>query len=364
MNNGMSKLLILVGGVVLIVLLACAMCLSKVRLNEIGVKVNQISGQGIAKSDYGPGYYFVVPGMHKMYRLDPTVQTLQMGGDGADDPALQLMDEDQYTTKIDITIAYRIRRGEAHKIAKQIGLTNDLIRVFVRGEVKKALWDELARLKTEDFYNIERREEARVRTRDSLGQRLKANHLEVVDVLIRSIVFDPRFEAKLVQKQLLDQNKALNVEKTRLERELQKTQAIERETDAKVKVIVEERTQETANIVAQTDASINEINANAEFEAQKMLAEADRHRRQQESEGELARTQAKAKGEKAINEAYLGLGGQAYITRQMIESLEFGEIEINTNRVNPFDVDQLLEMLGYRPQTSAAPSDASSKRGG
>ena len=354
--NNMNRLLTLGLALFILVLLVCATCLSKVRLNQVGVKVNQLGG-GIIQQDYGPGYYFVVPGMHKMYRLDPTVQTLQMGG-GRDVPSLQLIAKDQYTTKFDITILYRIRKGEAHKIAKQIGMTEQKIRAFVNRKAGKALWDELGRLDTKDFYNVEQREKGRLLAKGALESQLATSYVEVIDLLIREIEFDQKFEEKLVQKQLLDQNKALNVEKTKLERELQKTQSIERETEAMVKVILEEKLQETANIVAETDAKINEIDANADFEAQKLLAEADKHRRTQESTGELAKTQAKAKGEKAINEAYLGTGGQAYITRQMIESIEFGDIEINTNRVNPFDVNQLLEMLGFQQQPTPDPAPA------
>ena len=34
----------------------------------------------------------------------------------------------------------------------------------------------------------------------------------------------------------------------------------------------------------------------------------------------------------------------------MIDAIEFGEIEVNTNKVNPFDVNQMLKMLGLDPE--------------
>lgn len=323
-----------------------AVCLTKVRLNEVGVKVNMIGGAGIAKEDYGPGYYFLLPGVQKMYRLDPTVQAYQMGGSDRMTEALKLRGKDQYTTQFDITILYRIKPTRAHLLAQQVGMDAERIRNFVRSRSEQALWEVLGRLNTQDFYNVDKREGARQDAKTKLTTTLEPNSIELVDILIREIQYDPKFEERLVQKQLLDQNKALNVEKARLEKELEKTQSIERETAAKVKVIEEEKTQEVANIVAETDARVKEIEADADLTSQKLLAEADKYRRTKMSEGELAKTQAQAKGEKAINEAYLGLGGQAYITRQMIDSIEFGDIEINTNQVNPFDVDQLLRMFG------------------
>jgi len=332
-------------GLTVLLIVVLAVCLTKVRLNEVGVKVNMIGG-GIVKDDLEPGYYFLVPGMQKMYRLDPTVQAFAMGGSDAGVPALVLRDKDEYNTRFDITILYRIKPGEAHRLAEQVGMQQDQILNFLKSESRDALQNALGQYKTEAFYNVEKREVGRQTAKDQLSQRLALRNLELVDLLIRDIEYDPKYEQILVQKQLLGQNKALAVEKARLEAELEKTQAIEYETTAKVKVIGEELTQEVANIEAETDARVKEIEADADLTSQKLLAEADKYRRTKMSEGELAKTQAKAKGEKAINEAYLGLGGQAYITRQMIDSIEFGDIEINTNQVNPFDVDQLLRMFG------------------
>lgn len=352
----MNKIAILVAAGLAVMLVIGVTCFTKVRLNEIGIKVNQLKG-GIAQEDFGPGYYFIIPGMHKMYRLDPTVQTFELGEKG-DAPAVELRAEDQYRTKFDITVLYRIKQEHAHKIAAEVGLTRDKIRRFVRKQADRVLWDALGRLQTEDSYDVAKREAARLAAKNALEAELAPKHLQLVDLLIRAIEYDPSFEEKLKEKQLLDQSKALNVEKAKLEQELQKTQSIERTTEAQVKVIAEERIQEIENIVATTDAKVKEINANAEFDAQKLIAEAERHMRTKTSEGELAKTQAKAKGEKAINEAYLGLGGQAYITRQMIDSIEFGDIEINTNRVNPFDVNQFLRMLGLDPEQAPAPAPA------
>jgi len=280
--------------------------------------------------------------------MDPTVQQLRMGSVNTDMPALELVGKDQYTTRFDITVLYRISPGEAHELVKVVGRGIDEIREFVRSKSEKALWGALGNLNTQDFYNVDLREAARAAAKNVLGSELRKTHLELVDILIRSIEYDANLEKLLVKKQLLDQNKALNVEKTLLEAELEKTESIERETEAKVGVIGEEMVQEVENIKADTDASVAQIKADADFESEKVIAEADRARREKISQGDLAKTEAKAKGEKAVNEAYLGLGGQAYITRQMIDSLEFGEIEVNTNQVNPFDVDQLLKMLGFK----------------
>ena len=349
MKSRKTKALVVLGFVSVLFFLSC---LTKVRLDEVGIKVNNLGG-GIVSEDYKPGTYFVLPGAQKMWTLDPTVQTYKMGGVDATIPSLQLVGKDQYTTRFDVSVLYRIKSGKAHEVARDVGMMQERIRNFVRSKADKVLWDSLGRLNTQDFYDVERREAARIAARTELGTELSPRNLEVIDILIRAIEYDRNLEHILVQKQLLDQNKALNVEKTLLEKELEKTQSIERETEAKVSVIAEEMVQEIANIVAKTDADVRQLEADADLKSQKLLAEADRYRRTKQSDGELAKTQAQAKGDKAINQAYLGGGGQAFITKKMIEGITFGEIEVNTNKVNPFDVDQLLEMLGLRSTASA-----------
>ncbi|MEZ6197301.1 MAG: SPFH domain-containing protein [Planctomycetota bacterium] len=317
--------------------------IEKVPLDKIGVKVN-LSG-GTVQEDLEPGYYFVAPGQ-RLYHYDPTVQTFSMGGADGAQASLELTGKDQYKTRFDVTTVFRIQDGKAHRFADAIGPLKAKMNDVVETKAERALWDALGRLDTQDFYNVEKREKARALAKEQLGRDLAEVHIELIDILFRDINYDANLETILVQKQLFDQRKALNIEKAKLEAELEKTQSIERETEARVKVIEEEQTQEIANIEANTDARINEIEADAELQAQGNIAQAEKYRRTKISEGELARTQAKAKGEKAINEAYLGNGGQAYIAKQMVDAISFGEIEVNTNQMNPFDVSQLLAMLG------------------
>ncbi len=340
------------GGTVLAILLIYKLCFVKVALDEVGVKVDNIAG-GIVEQDFEPGFHFVFPFVHSMHIMDPTIQAFHMRDDKtADTPALKLVGKDQYSTRFDVTILFRIAGGKAYKIATKVGTTPQKAREVLRSKAEKALWDALGRLDTQEFYDVARRERARADAKVLLQKELEPLYLELVDVLIRDIKYDPNLENILVRKQLIDQQREYTVEKAKLERELEKTQAIEQEAAAKVRVIEEEMTQEVANIEAETDARINEITADADLTAKSLLAEADLDRRRKIAQGELAKTVAEAKGEKAVNEAYTVPGAQFLLTRKMVDSLSFGPIEINTNDVNPFDVDQLLRMLGLTTTTT------------
>ena len=336
---------VVIGAIILLALLMTS--LTKVRLNEVGVKINLL-GSGVVERDFDPGYYLLMPFGQRMERLDPTVQSFMMGGGSARQShrALEIRGKDQYTTKFDITLLYRIKKGEAWQVRRKVGADPETINTVVKSKAEKSLWDILGRLDTQDFYNVPLREKARTDAKAALSVALDEIHLELLDILIRNIEYDRTLEEILVEKQVLDQRKALNVESTKLEKELEKTQSVERKTEAMVRVIEEERAQEILNIEADTEAEVKRITSDADLTSQKVLAEADRHRRTQVAKGNQAKKEAEAKGDKSINEAYAADGGRMFITRQMVESLTFGEIEVNTNKVNPFDVEQILKMLG------------------
>ncbi|MCA9321357.1 MAG: SPFH domain-containing protein [Planctomycetes bacterium] len=340
-----KKPIVIALGLIVLLLAVFKLTFVKVRLDQVGVKVNNVSG--IIPGDLPPGYYFVLPGLHRIHLMDPTVQAFHMSeSSNADAKSLRLVGKDQYLTRFEITILYRIAEGKAHRIAQEIGTDANKAREVLRSKADKVLWDELGKLDTQEFYDVVKREAAREDVKKELAVELEPLNLELVDVLIRSIEYDPNLEAILVKKQLIDQNREFTIEKAKLEGELEKTQAIEQQTSVMVRIINEKKIQEIANIEAETDSKVRQIEADAQLKAQTMVAEADRHRRTKISEGELAKTEAQAKGDRAMNDAYRATGGDAYITRLMIDSLEFGEIEVNTNKVNPFDVEQLLGMLG------------------
>jgi hypothetical protein len=54
---------------------------------------------------------------------------------------------------------------------------------------------------------------------------------------------------------------------------------------------------------------------------------------------------ARATGEEAINKAYQQTGGEYLLGKRMVESVDFGDIVINTNLWNPFDTRETLRKL-------------------
>ncbi|MCX7934814.1 MAG: SPFH domain-containing protein, partial [Planctomycetota bacterium] len=254
--------------------------------------------------------------------------------------------KDQYTTAMDITIYFRIRQNCAWRVLREIGPDPAAFHERFRQQAEGAMRKVMGELYTEDLYNSDRRQEVVAKTLAELNESLASSHLEAKDILIRWIVFDPNFEQKLLAKQLLEQQKLLARSQTQREMQKQKTEMIQRETEAMVLAIEKEKEREIAVKTAATEAAIAAIKADAAYEAKKLLAEAEKSKRQAIAEGEKLREVARAKGQKAINEALQGKGGQLFLSRQMVENLQIGRLEINTNQFNPFDLKQFLRLIG------------------
>lgn len=320
-------------------------CVEKVPVDSVGVKIRQLGGGGAVQEDFAPGYVFCVPGIHRLELMDPTLQFFTIADDGETGAPLALRSSDQYVTKVDVTVVYRLKKGEAHRALVRHGRA-EAFKTKLRSFANKNIWEELAKLETEDFYNPAKRLEGSLRAKDRMNRDLADQHMEVIDVLVRNVEYDPNFEQKLLDKQILDQKQQLETSKAILEGEKEKTELIEKETEAKTIAIAEDLKAEVNLLTAETDAEVAQIEADTDLFTKQLMADADNYERQRTAEGELLKTKAQAKGEKAITEAYAGFGGKLYLTRQLLDNLEIGEIEINTNRVNPFDVYQMLEMLG------------------
>lgn len=339
----MKKVVVLIA-VPIVLLIMARFCVQKVPVDQVGVKTLQLEREVVQK-DYEAGYIFCVPGIHRLDLMDRTLQFFHIAEDGDTGKPLHLRSSDQYVTQVDVTVVYRLQPGEAHKALVLHG-PGEAFKRKLRSYAEKYIWQELGNLQTEEFYDPAKREEGSKRAMKRMNADLVDQHLVVTDVLIRNVKYDPSFERKLLDKQLLDQQQQLQGSKAKLEGEKEKTELIHKDTEAKVIAIQEELVAQVNERTAVTRAQIAQIEADAAFYAKKLLAEADNYQRTKAAEGELLKTQAEAKGEKALNAAYAQQGGELYLVKQMVENIELGNIEINTNQVNPFDVWQMLDMLG------------------
>jgi len=336
------------------------LCVREIPLDRVGIVSNQLGG-GVVEKDYRPGYCFVPPGLQRFFLMDPTIQDYTMASEVAiktrrsffrgsqvtftrGEP-IHLRTQDEFTVDIDITVLYRIRPNMAHRVLVEIGPGYKFHEILEQ-QARKVIWEVLAQLSCPDFYDAKKRAAQAELAREELNRALKPYHLEVLAVLIRNITYQEEFEQKLLDLQLIDQKQLLAEAQRQVEQAKEKTQMIEKQTSATVLAIEAELEKEKKALIAQTDLEIARIEAETSLTAQTMIAEAENYMRRQTALGELAKTSATAVGEQAVAAAYRLPGGDLYLARQILDNIEIGDIELNTNRVNPFDVRQILGLVG------------------
>ncbi len=316
----------------------CTVC---VPANSVAVRT-ALTSSGIEARDYGPGFVLCIPGFHRVKLWDPTwsnsYQTLQVRG------------SDQYTTSVDISVLYRIRPGFAHEAAQHF-LDYNHIEQLAKTTLSKFANEILAQMNTEDFYNSKIRTAKAEDTRLAMEKQLEPYGLEVKKVLLRNIVYDPKFEAQLLQKQLAGQRKSLEIalgQKATAETE---TSLISRRAEAEVKRIEESKVQEIENLKAETDRKIARMTQDAKMESAALIAKAESTKRQKLAQADLLKANASAKGTELMSKVYTQHGAAYYFARKALEGMKLGDIELNSNNFNPLDIERMLKAVGLDAQT-------------
>jgi regulator of protease activity HflC (stomatin/prohibitin superfamily) len=252
---------------------------------------------------------------------------------------------DGYAVSVDVTIKFRILPGSAHKLYQDTG-SRDQYKDIVRNESEKACISLFGKMRTEDFYNPEQRRVREAEAKDLLMGSLGDNYVEVIDVLMRDVEFDPDYENEIRRKKLEDQKSELNEAAERASTMRGKAEVVEADTNAKLKVIDEEKTAELVTMQAETDKEIAKIKADADKYVTEKRADADLVKAQKEAEGQLLVKTAEAEGEKLRNAAMLGVGGSTIVALEAARNLNFSDVTISTLEVDLLDIDAMATKLG------------------
>lgn len=317
-----------------------------VRTQEYGL----IGKKGLVQEDFGPGYHRSLGPIDSWVFFDSTVQTLEMtrergrGSDpGQDDVKVQSSDGN--AVSVDVTVKYRIQDGHAYELYADTG-SGSAYKEIVRSEAQRACMDLFGQMGTEDFYNPEVRRSTADRAKVQLGESLADNFVEVIDVLIRNVQFDPEYEGKIRMRKLADQEVELNKSLANAEKMRGKTQVIEAETKRLVAIIQKEKEAELIRMEAETDLEIATLRAEFEKYATEKTADADLIVAEKGAEGELLVKKAEAEGERLRNEAMMGVGGSTIVALEAAKNLNFKDVTISTLDIDILDIDKMATKLG------------------
>ncbi len=322
-------------------------------IGRVGVRIQQygvLGKRGVVQTDFGPGWHRDLGPIDSWVTYDSTVQTLEMTQErgrgssiGQDDVKVQSVDGNKIS--LDVTVKYRIAEGMAHKLYADTG-AGTKYQTIVRNEAEDACMSRFGQMTTEEFYDPEQKRRRSKEVLDELVSSLEDNYIEVIDVLIRNVEFDPKYEAKIRSKKLADQEVELNKSMADAERMRGKTQVIEAETQKLIKIITKEKEAELIRMQAQTDLEIARIEAQYKKYSTEKTADADLVMSQKQAGGQRLVKEAEAEGERLRNEALTGEGGDIMVALEAARNLQLSEITVSTLDVDLLDVEGMAQKLG------------------
>ncbi|MDY7030973.1 MAG: SPFH domain-containing protein [Thermodesulfobacteriota bacterium] len=324
-----------------------------VPIGEVGVRTQEYAlfgSKGVVQMDFGPGWHRDLGPIDSWVLFDNTVQTLEMtkrpdrgSMRGRDD--VQVQSADGYAVSVDVTVKYRIMKENAHNLYEDTG-SGTKYKKIVRNEAQKACIALFGKMKTEDFYiPVERRQKAE-EVKQLLVKSLDDNFVEVIDVLIRDVQFDPEYENKIRKKKLADQEVELNKSMANAAEMKGKTELIEAETSKLVRIITKEKEAALIRMQAETDREITKIKAEYERYATEKQADADLIAAQSDAEGTLLMKKAEAEGERMRNKAMRGVGGSTIVALEAAKNLNLSEVTISTINTDLLDLEKMVTKLG------------------
>ncbi len=212
-----------------VLLLVRGIAVTEVEVGTVGVRYN--NALGLKRVDLRPGYHFELLGLQRVWRMPSSyliinyaagqtageTSSLRSKGPNTEivPQSLSIRTKDNNTVNVDVSIPYRIKRGEAWRIMEAGNHLTDgegryRFQRFAEQTATDVLRGHLAQLRSEDFYNTDRRLEVAKETLQALNKKLAVYHLEANTVLLRAAYFRQEYENQLAQIQFNSQQKLLD----------------------------------------------------------------------------------------------------------------------------------------------------------
>ncbi len=355
--------------VVAVLLASVRLCVIRIRPGEVGVRTDVFTG-GLAKKDFGPGWHRDFGPLHQWVIFDSTVQTLELSQQSfrPDDPPgdqLAITTNDGNKVSVDVTVKYRIKEGGAHVLYQKKGASKESYRRTFQESAIDACRRSFGKLLTEDFYSPEKKMASCEEAKGILQGQVDSLALEVIDVLMRRVEFDERYERKIKDKKLADQDKLLSQSLTKAAEKRGETMEIEATTEAKTQEIEAQKKGKIVEMDAELEKELAEIKAEAVKYEATAKAEADLFAAEQRAKGQLLIKQAEAEGERLRNEAMSGPGAEVLIALEAAKNLKLGDTVVSTQLVDFLDIEAITRKLGLpteKAMAEAAPKARTAKQ--
>lgn len=340
----------------------------KIPVGSVGVRTHNLGifgNKGVVNKDFGPGFHRSLPFHDHWAIFDSTVQTLEMTGTpyyrkvasrflssvelrnlhSETAPEIEIITKEGYNVKVDVTLKYKIIKDKANQLVRDFG-PGRAYKVKVQNITLDICRRVFGSMIVEEFYNPFIKREKIKEAEQLLIDELTKRQIDLVNLLIRNISFDPNYEAKIQDKKLADQDIQLNKSYGIAAEYKGITDKIYAETEAMVKVIHQQKEATKLELEAQTHKKITEITADYQKYAAEKKAEADLYFDQKTAEGNLLIKKAEAEGEKLRTHAMTGKGAQVIVAMEAAKNINYQHFTLSSLQLNPLDLNQITNLFG------------------
>jgi regulator of protease activity HflC (stomatin/prohibitin superfamily) len=233
---------------------------------------------------------------------------------------------------LDVIITFQIDPNKAPQILQYVAPTTAALRDnIVRTVARSKLRDIFGELKTEEFYVADQREKQSARAKRILQDILGPMGVIVKNVLTKDYRFNKDYQKAIEDRKIADQ-------------QAEKNKSAQRAATEEYKRKLEEARGEVNKIVAAVDGEYQqaEIEADAYYNKQKLLAEAIRTEGQTESQGirEMNAAMAREGGETLVK---LKIAEAIRGKRIILLPISEGGMNLKTT-----DINQLINTIGVK----------------
>ncbi|MCY3778976.1 MAG: prohibitin family protein [Chloroflexi bacterium] len=220
------------------------------------VIVNVLSGE-LEQPARAPGTSIIIPGLQEyiIYQTDQreyTMSGISSEGRLQGNDAVEALTEDGQEVRLDITVLYRIERGDVNQI--HLNWQNRYEADFIRPTVRAVARDVVSQFEAEAIYGV-KREELGNQIEEVVRTQMKNEGLTLTALLVRQIEFTDAFSQSIEEKQIEEQ-KRLRAE----------TEAVRVQTEARGRA-------DAAEEEARGRANARLIEAAAEAEALRVISD-------------------------------------------------------------------------------------------
>lgn len=294
--------------------------------------------EGFSSEGLVPGFHLRIPIYSKIHLIPQNIQIIDIHSDGVSTGSnlgdgLEIKTADGAFVAVDVSIFARFFAQAARKdgiggpddLINRVGATQEAWQKQIVTAASDTLTRSLSSLHASQFYDPFLREKALEEAETNMRERLKPYGISLEGIFIRRYAYvDHRIDQAIFDKNIQNQEEALN-------------QASGKLSEARAKL---------EQVSAEWDAKIETLKVEGENRARVIHSEADLYEKEKRAEGDLKYAKAQAEIDKLRAGALSQTGAaEIYIARQMtpiLSSVQGGIV----SQTDPYDLEQWLRKLG------------------